>query len=358
MLVIEEIKYNNYAAEFCNEFVNCTDKPKIIFGRNEFAESISRYIEIDGYVDEYTNEEIYLGKPVLKLDQVPENALVVSVVVIGRPLTAEKKIKQLGLRYLDYFSFYKYSNLPVKQVVFWDNFQQDLEINFSKYQTIYSKLKDLESKEILYRIVNFRNSYNLDFMRKFTFKEDKQYFEDFLDLKEKGEAFVDVGGFDGHTSFEFIKRCPEYSEIIFFEPEEKNLNVAKDKLKGHSNIIFNKFGLSNKKQILKFDISGSSSKISDSGAIEIEVVRLDDVVHKSVTFIKMDIEGAEKDAIEGSYNVIKKYHPKLAICVYHKPEDLWAIPEQILNIRDDYDIYLRHYNEGISETVMFFIPKT
>ena len=71
----------------------------------------------------------------------------------------------------------------------------------------------------------------------------------------------------------------------------------------------------------------------------------------------MDIEGAESFAIEGAKETILKCHPKLALSVYHKKDDFWKIPEQIFNIRKDYDIYLRHYTEGISETIMFFIPK-
>ena len=71
----------------------------------------------------------------------------------------------------------------------------------------------------------------------------------------------------------------------------------------------------------------------------------------------MDIEGAEGVAIDGAKNTIMKCHPRMAICVYHKADDLWKIPEQIFSIRDDYKIYLRHYTEGVDETVIFFIPK-
>lgn len=53
---------------------------------------------------------------------------------------------------------------------------------------------------------------------------------------------------------------------------------------------------------------------------------------------------------------ILKDYPKLAICCYHKFDDLWKIPEQVLAMRDDYSIYLRHYTNGLHETVMYFIP--
>ena len=74
-------------------------------------------------------------------------------------------------------------------------------------------------------------------------------------------------------------------------------------------------------------------------------------------FIKLDIEGAEQDAIDGAKNTIRKYKPILAICIYHKAEDWYKIPEKVLEIEKDYDIYLRHYMEGIFESVMYFIPK-
>ena len=356
-LVIEKIKQNHYAVDFCKEFVSCNDKPKFIFGRNEYAESISKFVIVDGYIDEFTEDTIYLGKPIVKLDQVPKNALVVSAVLIVKPLIAEKKLNLYKITHLDYFSFYKYSGLNLKPIMFWDNFQEDFKLNFSKFQYIYDKLADEQSKDIYYRIINFRNSYDLDFMRIFSDNGHNAYFEPFLKLKEKNESFVDVGGFDGFTTSEFIKRCPLYDDIYFFEPEQKNLDLAKVKLEGFKNISFIKAGLSNKKQILKFDISGSSSKISENGTVEILVEKLDDIVKKPVTFIKMDIEGSEKEAIEGSYNVIKNYHPKLAIAVYHKMEDFWVIPELILGIRNDYDVYLRHYTEGITETIMFFVPQ-
>ncbi len=71
----------------------------------------------------------------------------------------------------------------------------------------------------------------------------------------------------------------------------------------------------------------------------------------------MDIEGAEFEALKGASGIIRKHQPKLAISVYHKASDYWEIPELIFSIRNDYKLYLRHYTEGIAETVMFFIPK-
>ena len=69
----------------------------------------------------------------------------------------------------------------------------------------------------------------------------------------------------------------------------------------------------------------------------------------------MDIEGAELDTLKGAQKTILKYRPKLAICVYHKPEDLLTIPSYILSLHKDYRLYLRNYMMPGRETVLYAI---
>ena len=73
------------------------------------------------------------------------------------------------------------------------------------------------------------------------------------------------------------------------------------------------------------------------------------------TFIKMDIEGAEREALAGVEQLIRSHKPKLAICAYHKVEDIYTLPELIRTFRDDYTFYLRHYSDTIYETVLYAV---
>ena len=98
--------------------------------------------------------------------------------------------------------------------------------------------------------------------------------------------------------------------------------------------------------------------MSSEGACTIEVTTLDETVKEKVTFIKMDLESWEIKALEGCKQHITEDHPKLAISIYHSASDFWRVPEYILSLRQDYDVYLRHYTEGWSETVMFFLPNS
>jgi FkbM family methyltransferase len=109
--------------------------------------------------------------------------------------------------------------------------------------------------------------------------------------------------------------------------------------------------------LLKFitDDKGSANHLLDNGNVEVKVSTLDNLVDENVDYIKLDIEGEELNAIIGSNRIIKECKPYLAVCIYHNQSHFWQIPISILNINPYYRIYLRHYTEGIFETVMYFI---
>jgi FkbM family methyltransferase len=140
------------------------------------------------------------------------------------------------------------------------------------------------------------------------------------------------------------------------EPISENMRIAKRDWGEQKNIEFIPLGLSNKKATLHFDDEKSFSSTYGNRVHSVEVDTLDNLIQEPIDFIKLDIEGAEQDALEGAKESIKKYHPVLAICIYHKAEDWYKIPEQVLAINPHYKLYLRHYMEGIFETVLYFIP--
>jgi hypothetical protein len=99
---------------------------------------------------------------------------------------------------------------------------------------------------------------------------------------------------------------------------------------------------------------GTSSKLSDDGEYIVEVKRLDDVIGgRNVTFLKMDVEGAELKTLYGAEEIIKRCRPKMAICIYHRAEDLWTIPQYVLSLHSDYRFYVRSYHPSSAETVLY-----
>lgn len=355
MLVIEKFKVDELKRELVYKFLK-NDVEKYIFGRNKNAERLAKDINISGYIDDFTDKRNWNNKPIYKSNQIQnKNSIVVSSSLAIYPNSAINSLQKIKFQnIISILDIAIYDNF---EIIFMSDAKKDLELNFSNYEKIYNYIKETESQNIFRNILNFRKNFDLEYMKSYKVDSKGQYFEEFLDLKD-GEVFIDAGGFDGQTSIEFIKHCPNYKSIYIFEPDIINLEMAKKNLVKHKNVNFISKGLSNHKDTLKFDMgSGSASKISEIGAITIEVDTLDNLVKEKITFIKMDIEGAEGLAIEGMKNHILNDYPKMAISVYHKVDDFWKIPQQIFNIRNDYDIYMRHYTEGTDETVMFFIPK-
>lgn len=94
-----------------------------------------------------------------------------------------------------------------------------------------------------------------------------------------------------------------------------------------------------------------------NGQQKIGAVALDNILSdREVTFIKMDIEGAEVAALHGAARIISEQKPRLAISIYHRPEDIWEIPGTILCYNPDYKFYLRHYSFSDYDTVLYAIP--
>jgi FkbM family methyltransferase len=347
---------NEISLRFFEEFIT-SKKKRYIFGINSYSDAISELTEIDGYIDDYTEKTSYRGKPILRLAEVDIHSMVVSTVTNSRPITALKKIKSHGIEhFLDYFSFADASAGAVPQLESVSEMRIDYSTNKNLYEWLRMQLSDTESRLTFDKIMTFRLNADLNVMHEFTFRVEHQYFEPFLNLVEQ-EIFIDGGGFDGQTTQEFCRRYPLYRSVHFFEPNSANLDQARISLKDTRDIFFYQQGLYESKTSLRFDSkSGSASSINEFGGEQIEVDTLDNLVTEPVTFIKLDLEGAEAAALRGMQNHIIQNHPAIAVAVYHKPNDFVSIPTYILSLREDYRVYLRHYTEGWAETIMFFIP--
>ena len=174
----------------------------------------------------------------------------------------------------------------------------------------------------------------------------------------RGEFFADVGALDGSTTEYFLKHF-EDGHAYVLEPNPKQFQITRESLRDYPQAELFPYGAYDKNTTLRFDPQEGSeggARVSESGDIEIEVRRLDDLLeNRPVTFLKMDIEGSELAALRGAERIIREQRPKLAICVYHKPEDMWEIPSFILSCHPDYKLYLRHHSMLADETVLYAV---
>jgi len=191
--------------------------------------------------------------------------------------------------------------------------------------------------------------------------DDSVFMPDIIDRHISEEVFVDAGSYDFNSSLKFVKWCNgAYKKIIAFEPNPEQFPVCMEKSRSVSNAIVYPFGLWNENTELIFDTTSFSinARISDdlNNYTKIKTRKLDDLLKgEKATFIKMDVEGAELKALKGAESTILVYHPKMAICVYHKIEDIIEIPAYILSLHNDYKFYLRQYSLWGTEVVLYAI---
>ena len=340
-----------------NQYLEQNDLPKYIFGTNKYGLLVAKYLTQNViFINELSSDEMYEGYSLIHdLNEVKEGAIVLNCIMSSYPITIRKKLDLAGIQNIDLFSLIKFGNIPI-QIDYWEGFEKSYCGHKDEYDKLYDHLGDGKSKDTYRRLMDLRINLNLESMSVFTVNEENQYFESFLGLKSVGETFVDVGGYDGSTTLRFISRCPEYKKIYFLEPAPSIMEKAKNKLRGRRDIEYCQIAASDKKQTMHFNLNESASSVSEDGELEIKADTIDSMINTPVTFIKMDVEGSESMAIDGARETILRDHPRLAICVYHKGGDYVDIPRQVLSIRKDYIVYLRHYTEGVTETVMFFIP--
>jgi len=178
---------------------------------------------------------------------------------------------------------------------------------------------------------------------------------------QKNEIIIDAGGFQGSTAIWFANIVGENGKVFSFEPLKSNYqkmkkNIQRNKLE--KIVDFINVGLWDGVTDLFITNNNSASTSFDINAdIKIEVTTLDEFVQnerlEQVDFIKMDIEGAEMNALRGAEKTILRFKPKLAISIYHLPEDIYEIPFFIKSLVPEYKLYLSHKFHGWHETILF-----
>ncbi len=228
-------------------------------------------------------------------------------------------------------------------------------------------LADERSMEIMFTLIKNWFDFNVDETGYEEIFSNDQYYPAGIIKLSDNESFIDVGAYNGDTVFDFLKRTNNNFDSIFaFELDKKNfqeMELAIDKLDENlkRKIKLYNLGLLDEEKEVYYESGGSGSESTFINIINKanecgKTIRLSNVLHnEKITYIKMDIEGSEVQALSGAEEIIKKQKPKLAICVYHKPEHLWKIPLYLKKIVPEYKIYIRHHSPLEYETVCYAV---
>jgi FkbM family methyltransferase len=232
--------------------------------------------------------------------------------------------------------------------------------NYEQFKWVYNNLYDDLSKKTLIAFINQRISGKYGYLEE-VYNKNRYFPNDIISIGPD-EVYVDCGAYDGDTIELFLKKYEhidgdKYESIYALEPNETNYKKLKERYKHHSNIFVINKGVWHEKAILAFENKNNlTSRISEYGTQKVHTESIDNILHgKKATYIKMDIEGAELNALQGAKNTIRNFSPKLAVCIYHKKDDLITIPRYIRELKQEYRLFLRAHAYGSNDVVLYAI---
>lgn len=187
---------------------------------------------------------------------------------------------------------------------------------------------------------------------------------------DEGDVVLDIGGCWGDTALYFASKVGENGKVYSFEFIPDNIKLFNINTSLNENLLprinLIQQPVYNEPNVpIYFKDNGPGSSVQfqpfDGQSGETITTTIDSFVNEkklsNVDFIKMDIEGAEMSALEGGIETIRKFRPKLAIAIYHSLDDFFNIPNWILALGLDYEIYIDHYTIHAEETICFAKPK-
>lgn len=246
---------------------------------------------------------------------------------------------------------------------FWLSTRDFLISGLDRISKVSLQLADQESRDTLMRITAFRLGLDTDFSGKKT--RENQYFNNLTlnSIRGKSITYVDCGAYNGDTYIDLLgQESIKCNQAFLMEPDPENFNALVSNVrakKGSQNVICLPLAAAERYSILTFSSGqGEGGAIGVNGNIHIAAVALDELLPNTpVNFIKLDVEGAEAQVINGARETIARYRPILALSLYHNPQDIWALPELLFGLCIEYDIYIRQHYFNSFESVLYAVPK-
>ncbi len=326
------------------QHLKTADKPIAIYGMGDGADKILSVfdkfeIRADAIFasDEFVRGHYFHGLKVEKLSEVEERLgdfIIVMSFATQRPEVLDRVFKIAEKHEL------VAPDVPVAGDGLFD--LDFVKMHEDKIEKVYNALADEKSKAVFADTINFKISGKIEYLKQNISTREEIYRD--LIFPTPDEHFVDLGAYNGDTVREFLNACGgKYKQITAFEPDRRNYKKLADFCEGKENVTAYNLGAHSHEDTLIFaDRGGRNSSLFKKGReVEVSVNSVDNICKIPPTIIKFDVEGAEELAIKGCEKTIKNHRPKLLVASYHRNEDNFALPLQILKLNPDYKIYFR-----------------
>lgn len=343
-------------------------RPVWIFGAGNFGRDVCKILhhkgfEIHGFIESNPKYETVSDLPVLTWDQLKNyhtnSQLVIGIFNRGTPLNELEALAR-SAGFTDIFMPWHLYNQIGQELGwrFWLSKSKTIVDNQSLLKETYESLADKESKQCLLDICSFRLGQHLAYGN---FKHnEEQYFNNLtLNLSSnKRIRYIDGGAYNGDTFLDLANQV-EVGSSYLFEPDPDNFHSLVETISEHSDkVMCLPLALSDHHEVLSFNAgNGEGGAISADGNVHIATVALDELLpNHNIDFIKLDVEGAEIQALKGGIELIKRSQPILAISLYHKPQDIWEIPLFVRKLLPNHKLYIRQHYYNSFDSVLYAVP--
>jgi len=259
---------------------------------------------------------------------------------------------------LDYFTLIYQWYYPEKEL---DSRNKEIKASLALYADEQSRQLFLHRLGLFTQGLDYRNY--LSFLKEFSYPilnyhpciespENYFYFNNEI-IKNDYKLFIDLGGHDGESTRQFLKRSnAEVDQIYIAEPDSSYyLKLVKEFSHYKENITIIRKAAWSSSTTLKFEQNGPQSTIRESGTSTVSTFTVDSLgLRGKYGLIKMDIEGAEMNALVGCAKTLCENHFDLVISAYHKKDDFITLTNYLSSLQIRYRYYLRHFGTKIYET--------
>ena len=356
LFIREKVNYPKVIAKETIQWQNSnTDNKVYLYGAGYLCQYYVRYLQTNGiHIEKILDQDKcgeYKGIPICRYDEflkcVPEPAkcrIFIATAKYAKEVRTllEKKFPSHNIFFVDWAFQFDFNDFSLAE------YRQYLDNHWEELVQLDKALADELSKQTLDGILREHVSGNPAYISNII-SPSLGYPDEIIQFKNN-EIFVELGTNNGDTFRTFVEKCPDYHAAWLFEPEECYQNALmviqeEQQINGKEVHIIKK-GAWDKEATLNFLSTSEGSGTVIETALEgvptqIKMTTIDKTVTDVITFIKMDIEGAELKALHGASHQIKTNRPKLAVCVYHKCVDLLEIWKFLQSLVPDYRFYLR-----------------
>ena len=350
-MMYEEIKKDLW------QYLAQADKPIVMYGMGNGADKIlavceTKGIEIKDFFasDGFVRGHFFHGKKVLSYSETKEKYGEGNFIVLLSFASSLTDVIDNIKRIAGETELYA----PDVPVCGSDLFDMDYFISHeTEIAEARTLLADDRSVKVFDNVIKYKLTGKIDYL----FESDSEVDETFNEILNAKEfkCTADLGAYNGDTARQLVEYAPKMKKIYAFEPDRRNFRKLSEYAEREERFKVLPFQLAawSKEETLTFGeegnrnscVGGSTNAVT-SKCVTVEGNSLDNIVAASgdkIDYIKFDVEGAESEALDGCVNTIKANSPRLLVSVYHRSEDIFALPIKIHKLFPDYKLYLRKF---------------